>query len=121
VDASTQYHVGTRDHGEGTVDIRLEVQTDAGPAEVWLEAKVGAPLTGQVKTYLNAIEHVWIGPRPELVLLGVNEAYPSAPHLTLVSWQHLHDAVLAGDSPIWHDVRDYLRDRRPALVQVAAT
>lgn len=109
--ASTQYHVGTRDHREGIVDIRLEIDTVGGPAEIWLEAKVSAPLTTQVSTYLNAIQQLTSDERPELVLFGVTQGYAAAPHLNLVSWQEVHDAVEEADVHIWRELQQYLREQ----------
>jgi hypothetical protein len=109
VDASTQHHVGTFEHGEGPVDLRVLLRQDDRTVEVWLETKVRAPVSdAQLFRYLNAMHHLPRGDRPRLLLLGGRTAACERRYLPWVGWGDVVKAINAADDPIWRELRSYL-------------
>jgi hypothetical protein len=123
VRASTEYPVGTFAHGEGSIDIRLAASQPSGPIELWIEVKVGAPISGkQLFTYANARHHLR---RTRPLFLVIAREHPCRGHdrtsarqnheatrrLTLpcLEWSRLAKSIAEHEHPsIWEELRRYI-------------
>lgn len=108
----TEYPVGRRGKGEGAVDIRVIAEAPDGPEELWIEIKVGAPISGaQLRTYAQA-RHA-MSPSERALFMFVAKAHPCAGRAArlypCLIWEDLATSI--GESPrsrIWEELRRFI-------------
>jgi hypothetical protein len=95
--------------GAGTIDLLVQLEMGTGAHEVWIEAKVDAPESGQqLRNYRTFIDSHRELPR-HLVVLAKDVLPSTVPH-TPLRWREISQAAreLARDNLLWSDLRAYL-------------
>lgn len=117
VRAETEYPVGTFAHGEGDIDIRVTATLPSGPVELWVEAKVRAPISGkQLFTYENARHHQPPAARALLLMLARGHPCRGHPHeaarrrtLPCLEWGLLASVIAERERlRIWEEFRRFI-------------